>query len=638
MRALTGLLWVIFGLVALPVPSFSDDADRATRRAESLERRQQEKADRDARRAAAQERRDQQVEDRQARRLDERRAQQADRQARQLEQREARDARSAEARERQNAVISEQAARRQAQQDQDKARVALCERLTKYLAGIGPLPEAAKRNRQGLAAANDLPPEAWILQDALFVPEFGHSFDSLAPQDAERFRTAGNSCVSPGNGRPSTVTDPGFFGRVLTAPYTDKVRRGVAEIRVKVMSADTVRKELADLPTNEEGADRFSALAKRRQSTASYLLPSERATFERAFADAYVRVVAPLHAARLTEAAAGASGSAGIRSLAALRDKLQATAGEVRATLQLPPAFVERYAGLVDEVVLTERGRVDALGEGLEGLERGVAWRREFDRDTANLDPRLSKVRTYFEQRRTVTLAAAGPSLLSRISQASSDQELNSLTGRYVPFPADLTDDAGQAVGAALRARREALEKQAVLARNAPAIAAAAPVAPAAPAAAAAIATASPQTQAATAADGGPTEGEMYEAFKAKIDAINAEIDTQIDQCNRREYRANGGDPALAMHCLVLGASGGLSNGGQRINTTHFRLSRFKRVACEKAPGRAGYHCDFIAGIDSNMQNMPPVYARMISQGELRQGRFVKQDTGWLLLDSGQSR
>ena len=125
----------------------------------------------------------------------------------------------------------------------------------------------------------------------------------------------------------------------------------------------------------------------------------------------------------------------------------------------------------------------------------------------------------------------------------------------------------------------------------------------------------------------------MYDAFKDSIDGINAHIASTIDQCNRREYRAGQGDPVLALQCLSLGAGAGLTKDGQSFNTASARISRFKKIACEKAAGRAGYHCDFVAGLDTTMRNVPPSLARMLSQGEHRQGRFVQQGAGWILLD-----
>ena len=82
------------------------------------------------------------------------------------------------------------------------------------------------------------------------------------------------------------------------------------------------------------------------------------------------------------------------------------------------------------------------------------------------------------------------------------------------------------------------------------------------------------------------------------------------------------------MQCLaILGASGG----DRRYDFTA-EITTFRKLGCEKALGRPGYVCDYLAGMSQNNPAMTGVLGNMMRAGEVTQARFVRLENGWLLL------
>jgi hypothetical protein len=131
-----------------------------------------------------------------------------------------------------------------------------------------------------------------------------------------------------------------------------------------------------------------------------------------------------------------------------------------------------------------------------------------------------------------------------------------------------------------------------------------------------------------------PSEAQMRAAIEAKFGNVNAGADETAQRCNNREYNRGQGDSVLAMQCLMYGIGGGVTNGGRNVRAPQFKLTRFEKIACEKAQGKAGYLCDYVMGYGSNMASNSPAIEGMMRSGAATQGRFVKRDGGWIALDN----
>jgi hypothetical protein len=123
-----------------------------------------------------------------------------------------------------------------------------------------------------------------------------------------------------------------------------------------------------------------------------------------------------------------------------------------------------------------------------------------------------------------------------------------------------------------------------------------------------------------------PTEAEMFAVFKGSADAANAEMKSKEDQCKNGAYRSSN-DPALAMMCLA-GAMATGGNGGIRSEVTGFR-----KVACSRATGAAGWVCDYAIQRDVSGLNVGPTMKDMMTTPTIQHGRFVYTGGRWILVE-----
>ena len=84
------------------------------------------------------------------------------------------------------------------------------------------------------------------------------------------------------------------------------------------------------------------------------------------------------------------------------------------------------------------------------------------------------------------------------------------------------------------------------------------------------------------------------------------------------------------MQCAATRMVVGTKNGGRHVGALNVHVTRFEKIACEKAQGKAGYVCDYVHGFGTNMQNQS---ADSLSRGgSVTQARFVRRGDGWILL------
>ncbi len=502
------------------------------------------------------------------------------------------------------------------------ARTQGCERIAAWLSetqtrGIPPAVLARRfeggRAAGAASAALQVPYESWLLQDARFAPAFGARFDEVPAGDRQGLQRAGNNCPSPRNARGQAIADNMLFFRAFDARYHPRYVQGVVAIRAAHARVDAALKALQGLGADDAGARRLRELAADRAELEGFLDADARAAYRQAFEGTYRRALQPLYDRRLRQAAAGAQGYEGLATLAALQTEMQrdAYAAGASAHAAVPPEVKARRTALAQALVAEEQARIDALGAGPAGLERGVQWHaehlRRYDARLTGAAPELRAILAHFEQRRAPVLDAAMPELSRQIQATRSEAQLQALLDRYVPLESDRRHAA---LTARVAEQRDALHKRGILGGGGGGGSAAAP-APTAP--------------------GEPSESDMYDAFNARLQAINEEMQDVAKRCNNRAYRDGAGDPVLAMQCLQFGIAVGVTRDGQNVGAPQFKVSRFQKIACEKAQGEPGYRCDYVAGMSGNV-NMPPALAALTRNGEMTQARFVRQAGGWLLI------
>jgi hypothetical protein len=127
-----------------------------------------------------------------------------------------------------------------------------------------------------------------------------------------------------------------------------------------------------------------------------------------------------------------------------------------------------------------------------------------------------------------------------------------------------------------------------------------------------------------TSGDREPTEQEMYAALKAGFDNANAYMKDKEAECRSGAYKRSN-DPALAMMCLA-GALGTQGRGGLRVS-----ISGFRKIACSRASGRAGWNCDYVATIETPGLATSPTM-RELAQDQVLHARFVHTGNQWVRL------
>lgn len=547
-------------------------------------------------------------------------------------QRAARDAeRAARDAERQVERAVQERERRASGEDRRSARDRReqgCGRIQAWLSDVSGLPPEVLERRFGggggradpTAAATQVPYESWLFQDARFVSTFGKRFEDVPTDERAALQQAGNGCIAPRNALGQATSDNMLFFRAFDPRYHPGYAQGVQKIREAHSQVDSAIKDLAHSAPDDDGLRRYREHAAHAARLSLFLVVEQRSAYQRALAQAQARVVQPVLARRASEVAAQASGYAGLTALVALQSEMARDGGAV------PTGLRERLAVIASELVAQERARVDALGSGLVGLERGVQWHREYAvRYGVELVPAVPQLRAmleYFEQRRATTLDASQSALSARILQVKGDGELQQLVAQYIPLEFDQRHPSGTVLMTRVAEQRETLHKRSVIGTEA-----AAPVSPVTPGQGA-PAKAAPARTAVASADGSPSESEMYDAFNALLQAQNAQAASVAERCNNRDFK---GDTVLAMQCLQYATGVGMTRGGQGVVAPQFKISSFERLGCEKAQGETGFRCDYVAGIVGNV-NLPPSLDALVRNGSVSQARFVKRGRGWLML------
>ena len=121
-----------------------------------------------------------------------------------------------------------------------------------------------------------------------------------------------------------------------------------------------------------------------------------------------------------------------------------------------------------------------------------------------------------------------------------------------------------------------------------------------------------------------PTEKEMLAVFQGSADATNSEFKAREDQCKSGAYK---NDPTLAMMCLAGAVATGGRGGGIRKSVTGFR-----KVACSRANGAAGWVCDYVIQQDVTGLATTPTVREMVNTPTIQHARFVYTGGQWIVV------
>src|SRR5690606_21824988 len=155
----------------------------------------------------------------------------------------------------------------------------------------------------------------------------------------------------------------------------------------------------------------------------------------------------------------------------------------VQARAENLRAIEQKSNEIAQDVVATERQRIDALGAGAAALERGVQWQAEYRRQLQPLEsraPALAGLMPYFTEKRLPALDAAQGELTRAAAGMTQNDELRQLQSRYL-LEADSRTVPGAAILAAITQQARQIDKWTALGRAPDARQAATAAAPAPP-------------------------------------------------------------------------------------------------------------------------------------------------------------
>jgi hypothetical protein len=126
---------------------------------------------------------------------------------------------------------------------------------------------------------------------------------------------------------------------------------------------------------------------------------------------------------------------------------------------------------------------------------------------------------------------------------------------------------------------------------------------------------------------GEPTRNEMQEALTAKIASVNREINQLVEKCKQGGF--GGDDPFRAFQCLQ---SVGFMVASPKDGELSFQVERLEKLGCAPAVGQPGFICDYVVSMSGNSPYFRGALGEILADGNVGQGRFLKQGDQWTVL------
>ena len=506
------------------------------------------------------------------------------------------------------------------------AREQACENIRGWL-GKSPLPNTVARPSGATANAAVIA----LIQDDRFMPFFGKTYDQLTREEllAYSSRILGY-CFGMPNGPLASMspTDKRAAIDTLSTIYFPINVRTLNDLRQAQRELEKLAEQADGLQVTEADYLKFKEIQNTAAGLLARLPDAKHTRYQTAVAAAEQRIVIPVESERVRKAVEEAHGYEGALALVRLDGEFGSTVSSTaleRARASNREMIRAKLSNIGSGLLDIERQRVDALGTGLVGLERGVQWSTEFNSRYREMFPYLkgsSAALRYFQDKRLALMGGAYQDLVQRISSARSNVEIEEISRRYL-LREDFTTVPGSAVATAITNQRAELEKRAVLGRRLEEERAALARKDAAPTGSRASA-ASAAPAAARGGDlGEPSEETMFELVKAQVDAVSK--GPQAEGCDSRERMRN--DPGLALLCM-----GAAMN--RSANSTHgpMRITKFEKLGCAKSRV-SGYSCEYILGLTGGSISAMGAMGGIVSKGEVVRRRFVQTQNGWLMFN-----
>lgn len=499
------------------------------------------------------------------------------------------------------------------------------------------LPNTPRRG--GPASFSTLDPRtAFLLSDEVFSKYFGKTYEQLTVQDFRNYQRVAPNCQRAGEFTPAelllvrSLWNEGTHQSTVMAIHEQRRRLDAVQQQTAQASRD-LQQLTGELLRPERRQLTLARLQSIRENGRA-ISPRASADARQAFEDAYRSAVQDIVPNLLRQQAQEVLGQAThpehlpdlvkFQAQLAKREPWGVSIPEGDPVLK---ALKQRERELTLAAVAIERRQIDALPDGLPGLEAGAQWHRAFESRwgprATSYGPELGQVGTDFLQRRDALMGRSGGLLQSAVLRSKTIAEAQSSIDRYT-MPSEAQHPNVQAMRAAIDQRIRALERSEALGRPSDGSAGNAQLPAKISAGAAPVA---PKTAATVSAE--PSEEAMYDLVRMKFEKAAERHRGLYEQC---EGGGSGGNPMNAVMCLAINLQGGLTGGAL---ARPVKIVRFSKIGCEKSPSRPGYNCEYEIKTDNPMtKQYESLVGFKVDEAGFGQARFVRNREGnsWIMI------
>lgn len=518
-----------------------------------------------------------------------------------------------------------------------QARRKACEPMKVWLED-GPIPTSSGTDRVLTSGTEPDLAVVTLLSNGRFERAFGRPYETLSVQEIQALSRLAATCFGMPEG---PLADMSLVQKMATNAALNGYRQS---IYLKALErADAARNSLAKLskevdalkPTETDYA-RLGDIQRLGQSALSLAPPVDIAQFAARLAVADKKIALPVQQALTRQTIADAKGLEGFLKLDALSknflarplipDSIDPQAEAARAANAR--ALAARMDEIALEIAAMERQRIDALGNGLTGLERGVQWRAGYNTRLAPLAQRVkpfNELSDYFLERRQGLLQGSDNALIRVLQNARDEPALQKLKAQYL-LPEDAITVPGTKILTAVAEQSREIEKRTAIGpslqedRKQLANTAASSVGTAATGVRADANSNTPS--------GEPSQEVMYDLLRTVLDQGARKQAEFLSQC--RSNGVQGSDPAMNYLCAVVMIGKGIQTGSIEADKPA-KILKFEKLGCAPAVGQAGYMCDYELAVEKSLNPalVGPQAKRLLEGSSLKQARFLQSRDGW---------
>jgi hypothetical protein len=485
-----------------------------------------------------------------------------------------------------------------------------------------------------------------LFMDEEFSPVFGKPFDKMTDEERRTIMLAIRECGSQQKDQGDLFMYQNALGGPLRGTiFSADVISQLAYRRTLRQQHQQLLKDLPALPATDASLDRVTALRDSELKNFAVLWPSEHRELSEAIDAAGARLASPAVERWVDAVVAGATGYPGLAEVMAARSRLTgvrqppaagtvsrpapASRGSAVAVRASGPSDVylamasdearkrsesklqARADALVRDLIAVETTKLASLGTGLQALEAGSAWYGNVIVSFGSLSSHAAVQEAIgtLETRRQKDLAAGADAVLAKVNQAQTVAQVRAITATYFGVPSDRTNAAASRVLTAAATREQKLGAAAARAEE--------------EARSATNLCKSVRADDGAGAAGAPSSRDVCMAVADQFDTLNGAVRSRGAACRSGGNLKN--NPALAIQCIAL-------CGGSTNCEFSMSLTRFQKIACEKAQGQPGFVCDYVVGFSSSNAAMADIFATIGASGSVTQGRFVRTASGWIKL------